>query len=232
MILATVCMRGGSKGVAGKNFKDLLGKPLLSYTLECAAKSELLDDLVVSSDSQKILELSSAYLPKDKLFDRKKELATDGASKWDVFKDLVLEYEARTGDTVTRLVDLDVTVPRRLPVHIDQCIALSKDQDAEVVITGYEPERNPYFNMMEQGSDGYYRIVKKLNKPIVSRQDAPKVYSLTPAVYVVKRETLFKVDHWSNANCVIHPIPRALAIDIDTEDDFDLVEYLMKKDGK
>ena len=97
-----------------------------------------------------------------------------------------------------------------------------------MVITGYEPERNPYFNMMEETENGNAIIVKKLKNPIVCRQDAPTVFSLSPAVYVVKRDALFNYDHWSNATCKIYPIPRELAIDIDTELDFKLVEFLIQ----
>ncbi|MFY0604288.1 MAG: acylneuraminate cytidylyltransferase family protein [Flavobacteriaceae bacterium] len=232
MILGTICMRGGSKGVEGKNYKSLLGKPLLSYTLECAKASSLLDDIVVSSDSNLILNLSSEYIGKEKLFKRKSALATYQASKWEVFKDLVLEYEKKNHIKITHLVDLDVTVPRRLPEHIDNSIKLSTKTKTDVVITGYEPERNPYFNMMVEKNDGTSEIVKKSQTPIVNRQDAPKVYSLSPAVYVITREALFKYNHWSNAICRIYPISRDLAVDIDTELDFKFVEFLMNENGK
>ncbi|MFK8059418.1 MAG: hypothetical protein AB8B78_04930 [Polaribacter sp.] len=232
MIVASICMRGGSKGVKGKNYRDLLGKPLLSYTINCAKSSQLLEDIIISSDSDLILDLSNKYLKDEKLYKRKAELATDNASKWEVFRDLVLQFEEKNTVKITHLVDLDVTVPRRLPEHIDSCITLSKETDVDVVITGYEPERNPYFNMMEEKEDGTAVIVKKSEKPIKNRQEAPNVYSLTPAVYVIKREALFKYDHWSNATCRIHPIPRDLAIDIDTELDFKLVEFLMNENGQ
>ncbi|MDX6746062.1 acylneuraminate cytidylyltransferase family protein [Polaribacter sp. PL03] len=232
MIVGSICMRGGSKGVKGKNYRDLLGKPLLSYTINCAKSSKLLEDVIISSDSDLILDLSSNYLEKEKLFKRNSELATDNASKWEVFQSLVLEYEEKNKVKITHLVDLDVTVPRRLPEHIDSCIKLSKETDADVIITGYEPERNPYFNMMEENKDGTAVIVKKSEIPIKNRQESPIVYSLTPAVYVIKREALFNYEHWSNATCRIFPIPRNLAIDIDTELDFKLVEFLMNEDGK
>lgn len=232
MILGSICMRGGSKGVKGKNYKNLLGKPLLSYTIDCANSSLLLDDVVISSDSDLILDLSRNYVKEEKLFKRSSDLATDTASKWEVFKNLVQAYEAKNNTKITHLVDLDVTVPRRLPEHIDSCIKLSKETDVDVIITGYEPERNPYFNMMEIDEDGTAVIVKKSKESIKNRQEAPLVYSLTPAVYVIKREALFKYNHWSDAICRILPIPRNLAIDIDTELDFELVEYLMSKNGK
>lgn len=232
MILASICMRGGSKGVKGKNYKDLLGKPLMSYTINCAKSAKLLNDIVISSDSDLILDLSRKFINESKIYKREAELASDDSSKWDVFKDLVLKYEERNNVKIDYLVDLDVTVPRRLPEHIDTCIKLAQSNDTDVVITGYEPERNPYFNMMEEKEDGSFSIVKNTENPIVCRQDAPNVYSLTPAVYVIKREALFHFDHWSKASCSIYPIPRELAIDIDTELDFRFVEFLMNNDGK
>jgi N-acylneuraminate cytidylyltransferase/CMP-N,N'-diacetyllegionaminic acid synthase len=105
------------------------------------------------------------------------------------------------------------------------------ESDAEVVITGYEPERNPYFNMMELNAEGWATIVKKSETPIVCRQDAPKVYSLSPAVYAIRREALFGCEHWSEARCRIYEIPREYAIDIDTPYDFELIECLMKKEN-
>lgn len=230
MILASVCMRGGSKGVIGKNSRDLLGKPLMIYTFDCVKKSQMIDEIAVSSDSDDILTIAKqndiSYL-----FKRCESLSTDSASKWDVFKDLVLNFEEKTEHKVKYLVDLDVTVPRRKTEHIDTSIDMMIKNDIDVVITGYEPERNPYFNMMEINEDNTASLVKKTKETISCRQNAPLVYSLTPAVYVIKRDTLFKYDHWSDAKCMINPIPREYAIDIDTELDFKIVESLMHNEN-
>ena len=227
MILATICCRGGSKGVPGKNIKLLPTKPLISFTIEAAKKSRLIDDLIVSTDDNEIANVAKLYGAKVP-FMRPAALATDTASKWPVFIHAVETYEKLTGKTVTYLVDLDVTVPLKTAEDIDGAIQLAlSDLSADVVITGYEPERNPYFNMMEIGDDGYAAIVKKSIIPIVRRQDAPIVYSLSPAAYVIKKEALYAYEHWSKARCKIFPIPRERAIDIDTGLDFKIVEFLM-----
>lgn len=227
MILATICCRGGSKGVPGKNIRELKGKPLIAYTIEAAKKSSHINDLIISTNDEDIAVTAKRYgvsVP----FMRPAELATDTASKWPVFIHAVETYESLTGSKVDYLVDLDVTVPLKTAGDIDGAIELAlNDRSADVIITGYAPERNPYFNMMEVGSDGYAEIVKKTNKPIVRRQDAPLVYSLTPATYVVKKSALYRFEHWSKAKCKIHPIARERAIDIDTETDFKIVEFLM-----
>lgn len=227
MILATICYKDGSKDVPDKNIKPLKRKPLIAYTIESAKQSRLINDLIVSTDSYQIAETArafGAYVP----FMRPAELATDTSSKWPVFIHVVEAYEALTGREVTYLVDLDVTVPLKTGLDIDGAINLAlNNQTVDVVITGYEPERNPYFNMMEVNDEGFAEIVRKGDKPIVRRQDAPVVYSLSPAAYVMKKSALYEYEHWSKARCKVFPIPRERAIDIDTETDFKIIEFLM-----
>ena len=227
MILGTICCRGGSKGVPGKNIKLLHGKPLIAYTIDSAKQSKYINELIISTDDQAIADIARSYganVP----FMRPADLASDTTSKWPVFIHAVETYEQLTGNTVDYLVDLDVTVPLKTYQDIDGAIQMAlQNPETDVVITGYEPERNPYFNMMEIGEDGFASIVKKGTKPIVRRQDAPKVYSLTPAAYVVKKSALYEYEHWSKAKCKIYEMPRERAVDIDTEIDFKIVEFLI-----
>ncbi len=226
-ILGTICCRGGSKGVPGKNIKLLNGKPLIGYTIETALATSLLNDTIISTDSATIADAAKQFganVP----FMRPDNLATDAASKWPVFIHALETYEKMYGITVDYLVDMDVTVPLKTPIDINGAIQKALDDTTvDVVITGYEPERNPYFNMMEIMPNGFAEIVKKREKPIVRRQDAPEVYSLTPAAYVVKKSALYEFEHWSKAKCKIYPMPRERAVDIDTDIDFKIVEFLM-----
>lgn len=226
-ILGTICCRGGSKGVPGKNIKPLFGKPLIAYTIQTALESSLINDVIISTDSQQIADVAKQFganVP----FMRPDDLASDTASKWPVFIHALEAYEKQYGVTVDYLVDMDVTVPLKQPIDINGAIQKALDDiTVDVVITGYEPERNPYFNMMEIRPNGFAEIVKTGEKPIVRRQDAPEVYSLTPAAYVVKKSALYEFEHWSKAKCKIYPMPRERAVDIDTEIDFKIVEFLM-----
>ncbi|MEB2779604.1 acylneuraminate cytidylyltransferase family protein [Algoriphagus persicinus] len=229
MILATICCRGGSKGVPNKNLRLMHGIPLIGHTIRQAQQSELIADLIISTDTQQIADIAREYGAKVP-FMRPGDLASDSASKWPVFIHALEFYEKEYGQEVEYLVDLDVTVPLKTPQDIDGAIQLALDNPTtEVVITGYEPERNPYFNMMEIREDGLAEIVKKSDKPIVRRQDAPDVYSLSPAAFVIKKSALYNYPHWSKAPCRIFPIPRERAIDIDSLLDFELVEFLMGK---
>jgi len=226
-ILGTICCRGGSKGVPGKNIKLLNNKPLIAYSIETAMNASLLNDTIISTDDELIASTAKQFGAKVP-FMRPSDLATDASSKWPVFIHALETYETTHGIEVDYLVDMDVTVPLKNAADINGAIQKALDDTAvDVVITGYEPERNPYFNMMEIMPNGFAEIVKKGEKPIVRRQDAPELYSLTPAAYVVKKSALYEFEHWSKAKCKIYPMPRERAVDIDTEIDFKIVEFLM-----
>jgi N-acylneuraminate cytidylyltransferase/CMP-N,N'-diacetyllegionaminic acid synthase len=133
-----------------------------------------------------------------------------------------------TGRRVSVLADLDIGVPLRLPIDVTNCIERLAATDADVVVTAYEAERNPYFNMVELEAGGLARIVKTPAEPIAARQMAPVVFSLSPAVYAIRRDALWAYEHWSQARVRVHAIPRERAVDIDTESDFRFVEFLSR----
>lgn len=225
-IVGAICARGGSKGVRRKNLRMLNGKPLIYYTVECARQCHRLDRVVVSTDDEEIAQAARQY-GAEVPFMRPAHLAQDDSSKWDVFRHLVETLESLEGRRVDILVDLDTGVPLRQPEDITKCIEALIESDADVVVTAYEPERNPYFNMVEVGADGYARISKPLEEPITRRQDAPNVYGLSPAVYALRRDALWKYGHWAHSKMKISLLPRERAVDIDTELDFRFVEFLM-----
>lgn len=229
MIVGAICARGGSKGIPRKNLRLLAGKSLLERAILCARACPQLDRIVVSTDDIEIAEAGrrhGAEVP----FMRPAELAQDRSSKWDVFRHLVSTLEAASGTRIDLLVDLDVCVPLRAPEDISGCIRQALENPVDVVVTAYEPERNPYFNMVEVDAHGLARVVIPSPEPITTRQQAPRVYSLSPAVYVIHREALWKYDHWSRSRMAIHLIPRDRAVDIDSEADFGYVEYVLTKE--
>jgi CMP-N,N'-diacetyllegionaminic acid synthase len=225
-VVGAICARGGSKGVPRKNLRLLCGKPLIVHTIDCARLCPELERVVISTDDEEIASVArrnGADVP----FIRPAHLAQDDSSKWDVFKHLVETLEQMDGRRVDVLVDLDTGVPLRQPDDISQCVKKLLASQADVVVTAYEPERNPYFNMVEVGADGYARVSKPTCTPITRRQAAPPVYGLSPAVYAIRHDALWQFEHWALSRLQVHILPRERAIDIDTEVDFRFVEYLM-----
>ncbi len=224
-IVASICARGGSKGVPRKNLKKLNGIPLVGLAIECARNASIFDSIVVSTDDQEIAEIGRAY-GAEVPFLRPDHLATDDSSKWMVFRHLVEEWEQSSGTRVDVLVDLDVGVPLRSPDDVRGAVSTLLGGDADVVNTAYEPERNPYFNMVELDGNGYAHISKRPEVPIVARQQAPAVYSLSPSAIAMRRNALWDYEHWSQAKLKVYVVPRERAVDVDTALDFQFVEFL------
>ena len=229
-LLGTICCRAGSKGVKNKNVKLLEGRPLVAYTIETALQCPSLNDIVISTDSSLIAEIAIDYGIRF-VIDRPPGLATDDASKWPVFIHALEAYEKSKEVKVDYIVDMDATAPLKTKEDIEGAIKTAlKDPGADVVITAYEAESNPYFNMMETDSEGLAKMVKKCTEPLARRQDAPCVYSLSPSAFVIKREALYRHQHWSQAICKLYIMPRERAVDIDTEMDWKFVEFLISGD--
>lgn len=222
--IASICARGGSTGLPGKNTKILCGKPLIVHTIEQAFACAAIDRVFVSTDAPEIADVAraaGAEVP----FLRPAELATNSAAKMPVIRHLVAEIE-RLGVKLERIVDLDPTSPLRLLSDIEACIALL-DANTDVVITGYPAEKNPYFNMVESKADGNIGLVKSIAGGVVARQQAPAVYAMNASVYVWHRRTLEK-GIW-DGRVRLHVMPRERSIDIDTSLDFRLVEMLINE---
>ena len=215
MILGSICARGGSKGIPRKAIKLLAGKPLIQWTVEQALSCKDLDMVVVSTDDKTIAIIASEVSQQVVIDMRPEYLAKDDTSKWDVFRHLAGKYAFDV------LVDLDVGCPLRSPDDITTCINKLKFV-GDVVVTAYESERNPYFNMVHESGS----IVCQSRGIITRRQDAPNVYSVSPSVFAINARCLFKVDHWSRADMRIVVVPRERGIDIDTPEDWKYVEYL------
>jgi len=220
--IATICARGGSTGLPGKNIRPLRGKPLIAYTIEQALACPAIGRVFVSTDDEAIADVArrhGAEVP----FMRPAELATASAAKLPVIRHLVAGVEA-LGVAVERIVDLDPTSPLRSADDIAACIALL-DAQTDVVITGYPAEKNPYFNMVELDAEGHAGLSKTPPGAVTSRQQAPAVYAMNASVYVWWRRTLER-GLWDGA-ARLHVMPRERSIDVDSLLDFQLVELLM-----
>lgn len=225
MNIISICARGGSTGLPGKNIRPLLGKPLLAWTIEQARASGLADRVLVSTDSEEIAAVArdfGAEVP----FLRPAALATASAAKLPVIQHLVAWVEAESGP-VGRVIDLDPTSPLRDVADIHGCVDLL-DDTTDLVITGYESDKNPYFNMVERQADGYFERVCRPSQEVFGRQSAPVVYAMNASIYVWRRAALTG-SLWSSARVRLYAMPRERSIDIDHPVDFDLVELMMRR---
>lgn len=226
--ICTICARGGSKGVKGKNVRMLAGKPLIAHSIEQAKASGLFDILAVSSDSNEILEVARKW-GCDFLIKRPDELATDHAAKLPVIRHCVAEVERLSGREFDTFVDLDATSPLRLPADIVGAVSLLESSGIGNVLTGMPARRSPYFNLVEVDSIGVVHLSKPLSQSVVRRQDAPPCFDMNASIYVWRRPALFESEGLFNPDTRLYIMPEERSIDIDSELDFYFVEYMFNK---
>ena len=226
-ILASVCARGGSKGVKNKNIRMLLGKPLIAYTIEALKSWGKAHRIICSTDSEEIRKIAIDY-GAEAPFLRPPELATDYAGKLDVFKHMLKICEEEKNEKYDFFYDLDVTAPLRTVKNIDEAFNKILNSDADLLCSAYIADRNPYFNMVELDEKGYAHICIKTKKPIVARQQAPKVYALNASIYILRRAFLMKTSYIYGGKTIIYEMSDT-AVDIDLQIDFDFIEFLLKE---
>lgn len=227
-LICTICARGGSKGVVGKNSRTLLGRPLLAWTIEQARQTGLFTAIAFSSDSDALLE-EALRSGADIAVKRPDEMATDAAPKIPAIRHCLEQAMLRTGHTPEIFVDLDVTSPLRLASDITGAVALLRDSGAPNVITGAPARRSPYFNLVEERKDGSVGLSKIADPPIVRRQDSPRCFDMNASIYV------WRVAAFLDKPAVFYPdtrlfeMPEERSVDIDSEVDFALVELLFRQ---
>ena len=228
-ILFTICGRAGSKGFKNKNLKEMRGVPLSFYSL--AAIKGYVDKhpedkiiVALNTDSELLVQLiqKQAVIPV-RYIERKPELAGDVVAKVEVIKDTFLSCNDFKPDVV---VDLDITSPMRRTEDIENIIKEYRRGIYDLVFSVVEARRSPYFNMVENKPDGFYR--KICGGKFTARQQAPKSYEMNASIYAYNpsflRSEITKtiIDY----NCGISVMPDYLVLDIDSEEDFAMMQYL------
>jgi len=232
-ILITICARGGSKGIFRKNIKTILGKPLIEYSIQIANQFALVNKakLALSTDDIEIKEVA------EKLgllteYNRPSYLATDIAGKIETIKDLVVYEESLVNFKYDYVLDLDVTSPLRTLNDIKTALEiLMHNKSALNLFSVNDAARNPYFNMVEENSEGFVSIVKSTPgiNPI-TRQSAPKVYDLNASFYWYRRE-FFDLGYRSaiTDKSLIYKMDH-ICFDLDNPVDFLFMEYLLENE--
>ena len=229
--MSTLCVisaRGGSKGVPGKNIRPLSGKPLIAWSIEQAQSSSLIDHVVVSTDNEKIAKISKEYNA-EVPFKRPDFLASDKAGKWEVWQHALKECEEFYSKNFDIYVDLDCTSPIRDVEDIDKAIEKYKKSNFDAIFSVCESRKNPYFNMVEYDENSNLKIVKSLGQSIIRRQDAPKVFEHVASIYVLNPKYIKKGTGLLSGNVDGYDIGIEKSFDLDSEFDFELIEYLMTK---
>jgi len=229
-ILLTICARGGSKGIPGKNIKMMNGKPLIWYTIQTARmfqKRVPNVDIVLSTDSDEIRRVAKEC-GLDSDYKRPDYLANDTCGKIDAIKDVLLHYEQQYGKRYDYLLDMDVTSPLRTVDDLLAAFKIIEEEKAAINLYSVSPAgRNPYFNMVEKKANGFYNLVKD-DVLYLSRQVAPVVYEQNGSFYYYRRE-FFDLGYkgCDTDRSTIYLVPHT-CFDLDNPFDFEFMSFLME----
>ena len=219
-ILAIVPARGGSKGIKDKNIKEIDGRPLIEYTIEAAKRCEYIDEIVVSTDSEKIAKVAKkagAKVP----FLRPDELASDTARTIDVVL-FTIEQLKLIGQEYDIVVLLQPPSPLR--DEDDICGAIEKYVSCNMksLVSVSEVSESPI--LMRQIVDETH-MEKLLNiNSTIRRQDMAKYYMVNGSIYINKIEEL-NSDTSLNDNVIPYVMDRSHAVDIDDYVDIEVMKY-------
>ena len=230
-VVGFIFARGGSKGIPRKNIRPFAGKPLIAYAIQAAAESRFINRVIVSTDDTEIAQVARNY-GAEVPFMRPAELAGDTSSEWLAWQHAINEVQKENAHPFDVFVSIPATSPLRSTLDIDACVSALLQSDADIVITVKKSERNPYFNMVKLDEQGYAQVVIKTDNSVERRQDSPPVYDVTTVAYAARPDYILQTKSLFEGKVKTVEIPPERALDIDTELDFKIAEFLEKEQRK
>ena len=224
-VLAIVPARGGSKRIIGKNKRPLAGSPLISWTLRACFGCNYIDEVIVSTDDFEIEEIARTE-GVSQIHRRPLHLASDTSPTLDTVIEIIQELEAdkRHFDLIALA---QPTSPLRTSAHISAALELLSDSyPASVVGVTESPHPKEWQGSIGKNGDmSSFLLDTRLDLPSHS---LPASYIINGAVYIAPRETLLKdKTFFSPSKLIAFFMSRRDSIDIDTDFDFEIAEYLM-----
>lgn len=222
--LAVIPARAGSKRIPGKNIRNLLGKPVIAYTIEAAIKSDLFERVVVSTDSEEIAEIARQHHA-DVPFLRASDLADDHTAVSLVTFDALNRLDPAEGKywcVAQLLANCPLRTADDVRYSYRQFVETQVESQLSVVRYGWQ---NPWWAMRRAEN---YSLQPLFDRAITTRsQDLPNLFCPTGAIWWAKAEVLRRERTFHTTNRTGWEIPWQRGVDIDTEDDWWMAELLM-----
>jgi CMP-N,N'-diacetyllegionaminic acid synthase len=226
-VLALIPARAGSKGLPGKNIRPLNGKPLLAWPIEAALNCDLVDEVVVSTDSEEFAEISrkfGARVP----FLRPEHLASDHASSIMVIRHAIDCLE-EMGEHFDLLVLLEPTSPLTEAEDIEAAIrklsAALPTAEALVGVTAMITNHPAYAVTLKDG-DLIAPYQSSSFGQLPRRQDLEPIYCLDGSLYISTIEALRREEGFCHESTIAYETARHKAFEVDDLVDFICIEAI------
>ncbi len=223
-IVAIIPARGGSKGVPGKNIRQINGKPLIVWSIKQALACKKIDRVLVSTDSLEIAQIAinaGAEVPEL----RPSHLAEDATSTERV---LIHAVEAWCeGNFPNTVMLLQPTSPLRLPNSIGAAIALYESGAADSLLSVCES--HAFFWKNNSHPQALYDYHNRPRRQDIKPTD--RLYRENGSIYLTKTNALLRNKNRLGDMLVMFVMEECESWEIDTEVDFFIVEELMRSVG-
>lgn len=218
-VIAFIPVRGGSKSIPLKNIKPLCGKPLVCWNIEALEECNLVDQIVVATDSDEIWNtVASNKYKKTILYRRSSENASDTASTESVMLEYI-NYAELDPNTVFILVQ--ATSPLTQTEHFQEALQIYSKGEYDSMLTCV---RNYRFFWNEDGSSKNYDY---MNRP--RRQEFKGMLMENGAFYINKVGNIIESGNRLSCKIGIYEMPDYTATEIDEPDDWSIIENLMRR---
>jgi CMP-N,N'-diacetyllegionaminic acid synthase len=222
-VIAVIPVRGGSKGIPGKNLYKLGKDSLLERTIKLAKKCSKIDQIVVSTDDDEMYAISKQHCVNTKE-KRPTELASDSAKTIDVIIHVLDELEL---DDVY-VIMLQVTSPLKILEDLNKLFdEFSSDKDAEAIVSLCAFD-DPHPHKIQKIEDGHVKSYMGVES-MVARQLLPKVYRLNGAFYLTHSDTIRSKKTFLPEQTISYLMPAERSVNLDTMYDLYLLEALFDK---
>ena len=215
--IALIPLRGGSKGIPGKNLKKLNGRPLCSYAISAALNSKRINEVWVSSDSQEIVTFVKSNFPGVNLRIRPAKFATDTATTESVILDLINSNKFKLAD---QLILIQATSPLVTSRDLDCALLQLAESKRNSLISGVEFKR---FIWNNNGKPKNYSV---FNRP--RRQEFDGLFLENGAFYISNIETIVRTQNRIDIPAELYYMADETAYEIDEVSDWVIVETFLK----
>lgn len=220
-VLVIIPARGGSKRLPRKNILPLAGKPLIVWTIEAALDSNIATKIIVSSDDDEILEISTRHGVTP--LKRERYLASDTAKTLDVVLDCIMKEKSK-GFNYDDIILLQPTSPLRGAGDVVSAYNIYKQKKMHTVVSVCEVD-HPIQWTGRLSSTGE---IRDIDFSCTSRsQDFEKSYRLNGAIYICSVNSLLANKGFYSSSVFSYIMPRNVSLDIDTELDFKICESIL-----
>lgn len=221
MTLALIPARAGSKSIKNKNLANLNGIPLIHYTIEAAKMASCIDEIVVSSDGDSILEY--ALKQNVKPLKRPEELATDTTQSHEVILHAITHYKE-----FQYIILLQPTSPLRNSYDIDNAFRIFLETRANALISVSKID-NKILKAFMICENGYLKGICNNTYPFMPRQSLPQTYQSNGAIYIIKRDLFLQNPTFLPEKTKYYIMSDENSVDIDTQKDLDIANNILQQ---